>query len=365
MKTIGRRKIQRINNIVFIALLLSVSLLAGCQSGICALPDVVYVDVESKEESLTVSSGEILDLGIDGIQYFQTYGPYMVVVSPSGEGFVKVLEKDPPYRLLGSFFRKGNGPGEMPMLCLPEVFGVEEDGDIYAEFDNRYGSLVRFNITQSLSEGRTVSSHVVTTRDRTFVSINLGEDGVFYKEMTESKDAQIRYVERNGTKNIPAPMARLNTAVLANKEDDGFRFNVLSSTVRYHPGLRRFMEASAQLNTIHLYDLDGPFSRTVCIGKKINRYNDIAELPLADRPLTCMDAKGYGDYSAVLYLDVPMSEIAHPSKTPTVLLVSWDGSSVRKIRLPENVTSIDVDLASGKLYTLNSLTETLRVYTLQ
>ena len=342
----------------------SMILVPACnRQGILSFKTVDYISEENVDYTIEASSGKVVDLGVDGIQYFQIVGPYLVLLSPAEAGYFTVLEKDPPYNVLGSFFRQGRGPGELPTMNIPGNYGLNAEGEVYGDLNNLLGKIVRWNITRSVKEGRTVIEEIRDAGAMAFSTESLGDDGTYYKELGPNKDRQERYImTKDSVKYIPKNMRILNDAILQNKEDDGSRFNILSTDVEYDSRTKRFIEASSGLNTIHIYSLDGDFAKTFCIGDHIYNYNDLADRGLADRPITTIDGKNFGRFCAFLYLDVPMLAFASPESIPRLLLVPWDGSSITQIRLPDKITSFDIDLESGLLFGYNAITESMRIY---
>lgn len=322
-----------------------------------------YVPRESIDFSVEPSSSNIVDFGIDGIQYFKVIGPYIVVLSPANTGFFTVLDKRPPYSALGSFFLKGRGPGELPALSIPSNSGQNENGDVFADLNNLTGKIIRWNISQSLKDGRTVIEEIGETGNHTLSILNLGEDGIFYKELDDDKDCQLRYIQKNGNSRfIPDNMRVLNDAVLANKKDDGTRFNILSTVALYDSSSKRLMEASSGLNTIHLYSVSGKFAKTFCIGDRIYDYNELADRNYSDRPITTFDGKNIGKFAGFLYFDVPMADFLKPESIPMLLLVPWNGSGVIQVQLPDKITSFDIDPENSVLFGYNAITEVMKVY---
>ena len=324
---------------------------------------VQYVSTDNVDYVVDPSSGSDVSFGVDGVEYFQIIGPYLVILSYAEEGLFAVLDKTPPYTVLGYFFKRGRGPGELPSISIPGDYGIDDSGDLYADLNNLAGKIIRWNITKSLEEGRTVTEEIGETGPNTLTVLNLGEKGIYYKELSPNKDSQQRFViDNNSQKYVPENMRLLNSAVLQNKEDDGARFNILSTVSVYDRQTERFMEASSGLNTIHLYSLDNSFAKTYYIGDKVYDYNELAERSYADRPITTIDGKHNGKFASFLYLDVLMSAFARPESIPRLLIVPWDGSDLIQVQLPEFVTSFDIDLDSGRLYCYNSFTEILKSY---
>ena len=348
----------------FLLIVVFTILVCSChRQGILSFKTVEYISEDNIDFTIDSSSGKIVDFGVDGIQYFQIAGPYIVLLSPAESGYFTVLEKNPPFNELGSFFRKGRGPGELPAMNIPDNYGQNLNGEVYADINNLSGKILRWNITKSVQEGRTVTEEIGETGPTTLSTENLFDDGIYYKELGPNKDCQERYIITTcSAKYIPKNMSILNDAILQNKEDDGTRFNILSTEVEYDRATKRIIEASSGLNTIHIYSLDGDFAKSFCIGDQIYNYNDLANYDLADRPITTIDGKNFGSFCAFLYLDVPMFAFVHPESVPRLLLVPWDGSSITQVKLPDKITSFDIDLESKLLFGYNAISESMKSY---
>jgi len=337
----------------------------SCQrSGSYSFDDITYVTSFDSELRIPAQSSTKVELGVDGIQGIKVYGPYLIVSSESEDGLITIFEKCPPYNKLGSFFKKGNGPGELIYPFLPSSFNyhTSEDGSIYAEIDNRAGKLIRFNISKSIQEGRTISEVIGKTENSTFEVIDLGEDGTFYKSLSPERDAQIRYIMRDGQTIVTKSMEVLNSARIKNKADDGTRFNVLSGGVKYDSASKCFFETPGEINAFHVYSLNDSIAKTFCIGDKLYDYNEIADRPIADRPITSLTTRLYDYFLALLYLDISALEYSLEPWLPSLILYYWHTGDIVKIHLPDKVNSFDMDEETLSIYAFDSHSETLYVY---
>ena len=208
---------------VIISFIYAVLLLVSCQTvGKYSFEEVTFVSSFDGEVRVSPENSKTVELNLDGIQGIKIYGPYIIVSSESEEGLISIFEKKAPYRKLGSFFKKGNGPGELIYPFLPGGFNyyTSENGTIYADINNRAGKLIRFNISESIEEGKTVSEVIGTAEKTSFDVIDLGDDGIFYKTMSPERDRQIRFVEKDGQTYSTKGMTILNSARIKNKNDE-------------------------------------------------------------------------------------------------------------------------------------------------
>lgn len=357
-----------------ICLFLFAASLSSCHRyGVFSFDDIEYItDFGERDFVISEHSRKVIDLGIEGIHSLKVYGPYLFVSTYQEDGQLMIFEKKSPYRCLGKFFHKGNGPGELVYPVTPSsfVFNTDEDGRLTADFNSMSGHVVRFHVSESIAEGRTIVENLSGISRRTFSAVNLGEDGFFYKEMTDTKDAQIRYIVKDGEKIITKSMERLNSAVIRNKDDDGSRFNVLSGGVKYNSSLKRFAETPGEINAIHMYSLDDSYARTFCFGKKLYDFNEIADRESKDRPTTSICTRENDDFVMVLYVDATNYEYyTNENIKPSIIMLPWNGGAPNRIRLPDRLNAFDFDeekdgyyTVAANIYGYDSSTETIVVY---
>ena len=332
-----------------------------------AFPDISYLDSFDIEASIADENSNILDLDLEGITGFKIYGPYLLISSESEKGMITILESKYPYTKLGSFFTRGNGPGELIYPFPPSgfIYHTDPDGTIYADLDNHAGKFIRFNISESVKEGRTMTEVIGSTEKLTFGVVDLGEDGIFYKELSPERDAQTRFIVRDGQRIVTKNMEVLNRARIKNTIDDGSRFNVLSGNVLYNPQLKCFAETPGQINAIHFFALDDSYAKTICIGKKLYDYNEIADRDEYYRPRTSICTRQFDDYIAVLYLDINAIEFSTDDWRPALILFKWDLSRTCRVVLPNKVSSFDIDQQTMTLFAYDSYSETFYTYSLE
>ena len=345
-------------------LLIALLCVCGCRpTPEYALRKIEYITSFDKEIDLTEDCMSEVSLQADGINNIKVFGPYIIASTYNPEGYLAVFENRPPYRLLGSYFRNGNGPNELITSVLASSLDFKKDsqGNLYALFDNRAGKIIRFDIDLSVINQQTVAKQVGESKRTSFVTIDLGDEGVFHKDLSPERDRQTRYIEKDGEQVITKSMEKLNSAVIANKTDDGTRFNVLSGSVCYDPNSKRFAETPGQINAIHIYSLDDSFSKTFCFGKELYDINELADRDDEDRPRTSRSTRQYDDYIGVLYKGVTPRE-DRPDFVPDIILLSWDGQKNAIIHLLKPVQSFDFDFEKKVLYTFDQHNEKMYVY---
>lgn len=344
-------------------IILSAVLVVSCKPSTLAFEDTVYVN---SFDDFYAQKCEEIDLGVIGITDIRIFDKYLIVGTQDPDGYVKIFNKA-SRSLLGSFFRKGNGPSELlyPTPVSPFVFGHDSEGKVYAEFDNQAGTVIRFDITESISEGKTISEPIGKIDGTTFSFIDLKDGSFFYKKLSEDRNAQIRSIVDKDGETVPANMKVLNAATLSNGKDvDGTRFNVLSSIIRYDRKSQRFLEASTELNTVHMYSRDGSFARTFCLGDKLDDFEQLAVSERAERPMTSTCVRQFDDFAIVMYIGKSEKDfvLKHDDITPSLVFFYWDGSTGTRMTLPHPATDFDIDLETMYIYAHDSVTDKLYLY---
>lgn len=257
----------------------------------------------------------------------------------------------------GGFLNRGRGPGEVlyAEYFMSRPLRVKDEREQLG-YQDSYQLWQWADLEESLIKG---SPEIVETQripedfKTVFPKTSL-EDGLFWG--IRLKDMAIGY-ERSlqndsGSKEIPQNLSLLNKAAIQT-EQDGVLVNVLSVLYGYNRWCGRMVEASLYLNTIHIYDLDGAFAKTICLGRRLTNYLSVEKRfkALGYSEETFLILKMYKDFFAVLQGD-----------GKSVCLFDMNGEFLQVFHLPYKATTFDFDVFTGLLYTLNSEKEEIRFY---
>jgi hypothetical protein len=159
----------------------------------------------------------------------------------------------------------------------------------------------------------------------------------------------------NDKKTVPSHMEQLNRATVRAGED----FNILSTGTQYSRAKRMIVEAPAiGLNYINRYSLDGSFGKTICIGNKLENIEKIQNIDRWDRICSFRSLRLFPEFWGVLYLNESEKISQTGRKTlPFIFLFDWNGNPVAKLKLNSFITSFNIDLLNGYLYTMDNQTE--------
>ena len=131
----------------------------------------------------------------------------------------------------------------------------------------------------------------------------------------------------------------------------------------YDGGKKIFAEVPGEINAVHLYSLDDSFAKTICFGEKLYDYNEVADREYENRPITATCVQQYEDFFVILYIDESMKDYyTDDTWRPSLIIVPWDGNDIRKLNMPDRVTSFDLDMDTFYLWAFDSDTETMYVY---
>lgn len=182
-----------------------------------------------------------------------------------------------------------------------------------------------------------------------FQKVYLGSGRFLGENLVDNQTRYERSIQGGTTeKEINPAMAQLNLAKVVSSEA-GMAFDLLGTIIGYNANLERVVEASTYLNTIHLYDVDGHFSKTLYyddrpenLEEKLKEYEQTRD-PREMFRATCV--RSYPDYFAVMNYD------------HSLYLFDWTGNPLYKVKFEVPTPMFDLDLEKGLLYTLDFETE--------
>lgn len=300
-------------------------------------------------KTIALSRSEVQEVEVPAIVDIKHYGDRLYCMTMRPDGLITVLDDTRLEPCCGPFLKIGNGPLEtLTPIPFSKMYFHEEGEGLMADFYNMGNRLIRLNLSRSEAEGAVVGQSLGEVpgglKGRGPVSL-MGE-GLFFFQSPEEQKSVRRGLWQDGEIRYAPAQERLNAFSL--QDPDGFMFNIFFTSVAYNPGRRRFVEASSMQNTIHLYDLDGPFAKTLSIGGPVKDYLVMAQEGMEGASMYSQAVLSFPDFFVVLYCERPLSS---PSdRDPSLLFFDWDGRPLLEITLPFPVTAFDLDLSSGTLY---------------
>ena len=255
----------------------------------------------------------------------------------------------------GAFIRRGRAPGEVTdLIPLGAVSLERQDGVCRMGYRDATGQWVFVDLFASFAAGNPQilgTEAVPTDFQQVFEKEYLGFGRFLGENLVDRQTRYERSIQGGGLgKEITPAMERLNRASVVS-ENSGLLFNVLGTVFGYNPEIGRMVEASTILNTIHLYDIEGSFARTLYLGERpedldarISEYQQADDLRKLFRA-TCV--RTFPGFFAVMNHDASLN------------LFNWSGKLLQAVRLEVPAQQFDLDLDGGGLYTLDYQTETV------
>lgn len=264
------------------------------------------------------------------------------------------INKD-TYAPNGAFLQKGRGPNEVMDYVLLYGNAIRSvNGQAVLGYLDARKDWQEVDLLGSLANGRSVHVNTVEVPQdfKTPGPLACLGDGRFLGlTLVDNMSRYERSVQGGGQdKLITAAMAQLNNAHV-NSEQSPFAYYLVGTIPGYNPEKRRVVEASGMLNTIHIYDLEGGFARTLYVGDHPEDLTEKEREMLTDYSLDMMRAtclQVYREFFSVLWYGGQL------------FMFDWEGKLLQAIRL-EGIPAFefDFDFEGGRLFTLDNETGAL------
>lgn len=320
--------------------------------------------IEKAKDAIKLSNPINVDLNIIGKTDFTIYED-LCLISGQNNGRTISVYQLPNFNYLGSYVHVGNGPGEVLFPPFVGSISIKQQPDgIHAYFLNLKGGIIDWNVTKSIEAKATIANTTDLRLPNDVVGgIYINDTSLLLKKINNDRDGQQRYIFSKGIENRSSQMEILNSIAIA-KKGDGFMFNVLSSDYNYSTYNNKIVEASNFVNTINLYGYANDNSyKTVCLGDELDDINQICENGIEEFKRTCIDLKIYDKFFSVLYSGNYLYQRENSKIHPPILYIfNWDGKLLKEIHFEEYFDCFDIDVNNHVLYTLNTVTDELKVY---
>ena len=128
----------------------------------------------------------------------------------------------------------------------------------------------------------------------------------------------------------------------------GYCFNPRATIATINRQAERVAEASSMMNLIHIYDIDGPFARTLCIGDTMDKESDIIKTVLeGSQPVhSFKNMYSFDNFFTVQFLE----EYNENKKISSILIIGWDGTPLSRIKLDCNCFDYTVNTEDNELF---------------
>ena len=341
---------KRLHLFLWITVLLTVS----CNGNYARLGKEEVIKVFPK--SFDLEEDIIREVDVPAIIDIKHFGNRLYCMTMNPDGLITVLDDKSLEPCCEPFLHIGNGPLEtLAPIPFRQMYFHEVGDEIMADFFNMGNRLIRLNLSLSEAEG-VVIGHSLGEVPEELISraplSMLGDDFFFFQSPMDQKSVQ-RGLWQGGEIRYAPAQERLNSFFL--QESDSFMFNIFFSTCAYNSERHRFVEASTMQNTIHLYDLNGPFAKTLSINGPVRDYRLLSKEGMENISLYSQAIQSFPDFFVVLYCEHPLSS---PSgQNPSLLFFDWDGHPLMKINLPFPVTTFCIVPEYDVIYYMDQASE--------
>lgn len=341
--------------------------MVSCTSSTESSDYMAFENVQYIEEfplSFTLSGEKEVDLDIIGMKDFIVFDTFLIASTVDNNGFWSCFQTK-NLKFLGKLLKQGVGPNEF--VYRPDVSSSQfyyQNNSLFSNlYDFQTGKLYKINITESLQTNKFKFSLINDSLPPfIFDFLAIDSNSYYCKEIANEQTQQIRCILQKGEKIIPEGWNRLNQCTLKNQED----FNILSTITQKSPLNNIIVEAPISLNQINMYSADGKFNKTICVGKKLDNLNKIQDKPKWFRKYTYGDLRTYNYFFGALYIgDTNMAFQTKRESLPIIQLFNWEGKPLAELRLNRFITSFDIDLHDGILFTIDNQTDEFYRYDIQ
>ena len=361
-----------VRNLIFVLLLLSVSIfMIQCDDPHISSPNYMAFDnvryVNNFPESFALGNAIEVDLettrDIIGLRSFRIYDSLLILQTVDKVGDWILLSL-PKYNMLGKYFFIGGGPSEF--IKTPSVDNkiFKEKGEsVTLIYDFHKGKVFKINLDKSLKNNKLeIYTYCDSLPPFLFNFAVMDSVTFFCQEIHPTQTKQIRYLLKNGDRRTPPLFEYLNRAAIKDGED----FNILSTAMCYSDEKNMIVEMPIGLNYINMYSPDGSFTRTVCMGDKLDNISEIQNKTRWDRIYTFADLQIFSQFWGVVYINEAEGVYQTARKNfSKILLFKWNGEPLAELKLNDFITSFDIDFINGYLYTLDLHSDKFCKYPIQ
>lgn len=320
-----------------------------------AFDDVVYVtDFESTEH---LTDGDEVNFEVLGVSEIMIVDSFFITNDYKKKKVFNILSY-PDFCDLNTYIFKGNGHNELSRLCPlteSQVYKNEKNESIITLQTER--NVYEVNINQSVAEQKVNLKEIKEkSLNLVFYDVKINDNTYFIKEFAENeKNQQIRRLEIDGKDTIPSHFNQLNIAGIDKDKD----FNHLATLLVYNKHNDKIVETSVFLNNINVYNIDGSFCRTICLGEKLDDYTvkQNSRIEVLNPYMKC-----YDDFFCMLVKDNEQSD--DEFEINKILVFDYECNPITQITFNKLITKFEFDIKNKLLYAFNRDDEYLFKYSL-
>lgn len=333
-------------------------LLAGLSACVRETAYLACEQVETiKEFPVTLEEENLTPLPIDvpGCVDITVADSFLICKYIKGDYFWQVYSlNDCQFR--ASLFRRGHGKNETADLPGSERVLVN-DSSVSCELLTFENKLYRCNLQRSIDSSCIVVDDItpnVPGFNDMLATLYRVNDSVYFARW-------IKWPGYSRNLYLNNEVVPINNIGNLNDAFGNEELNTLSAGPFLCVSKNRMVEAMLRLNQLHIYSLDGSWSKTLNIGgEPMNLYEVDGQfrINIVDQ---FSEVKGNDDYIVALYQGGKETDLMENKVKSSILIFDWDGNAKAKVILPFSASAIDVD-THGNIFLFSRYMETERIY---
>lgn len=314
--------------------------------------------VEDFPITTTLSDAEDTGFDIIGLNNFHIIDSVLFVSAKEREGFWQFYSMKNK-QLMGKMLTTGQGPNEFFFPIYDDnTFSIECNEDkLYAMiFDNQHGCVYKLDIYSTLKgEDLDISVIFKELSNSVFWCKTIDEQTFFCRQLSNGAKRQLRYVQKDGEKEVPEVLEKLNQAMVSDVSN-GIDQNIISSMIQKQGN--RFLESMPYLNYINIYSLDGKLCKTICIGDELYSISSVQAKADALRKNVFTSERVFDKFFGVAFYDHTWMEWElGTANSSQIQLFNWEGRPLVAINIDRIASAFDIDFKEGYLYVLSARTD--------
>lgn len=305
---------------------------------------------------VNLDSCTVVDTKTIGNIEFRILDSLMVIGTTERNDSWKIRSINKDTTLL-EFISVGEAPNEfvVPPLISSSSF-VKRGEDWYAVIPDTYrGQLREINLSASINAGLMRYDVIDAPRLNNFsVYSNFSDSSInMFVTVNPSKGKIERSIIKDNKELAVNSIQHLNEYAVDRPDQIG----LLMPNVLINIEHNRIVEVLDLYPQINIYSFDDTFVATIMPEGKIESYDKYLEKQDMDsNPLIYNGANRYDDFFVINKIGEINSEL---------WFSNWNGKPLLKVKLPELITSFDIDFKNESLYTLNFNEDKFKKYDLK
>lgn len=324
----------------FIYILLCISLFTAC-TGKSILKDSEIRYIQNFPFTQTIS-GEKINLELLGVSTFFIIDTFLITKNHNMDYYLTIYSLNHLYKIK-SFIPHGRGANEFLDFTYCDYY-QKDSNQIHLYFtDINQRALFEFDLTQSLAQGKTITSPLANFRS-VYFKTKYKNGMTIYSRTYDPVKKELSYVRHNLQDSV------FERFILYENIND-LSHNKVGSADKIKPNFTKLAQAMIQFDQINIIDFKNRKNISITTSNHFTQQSDNnnQEPIIYYSDLACSN-----EYIYALYPKQPITQWSVKEKKSEIQVFTWEGEAVCKILIPEYLLYIQVDKENKLLYGLNA-----------